>query len=343
MAWSYDLLDDTEKTVLQRCSVFAGGFDLQSACTVAGSGDLDEYAVLEVLDALVRKSLLIADRSSERTRFSMLETIRQFAEEQLVASGEAMNVRSAQSRYFAGREADVLPLRDSPSQREGQAYGEEPYPTWRPSRDWGQSWKYAALTMTAALLIVVGIVIVDAVLTWQHHSTPSASHTASSWPENYTNPPTPTYMPPTVTVPPSTVTVSPSPTYTPPSSAYTPPPTSYPSSSCSTLHEQARIDAPVIAAQAVGYWLPQISSKQPGLHAEGRIWDCAAIWTEHASMRTSYNAKLMYSGDWPATFKRADFWVTIAGTTYATQSDAQGWCYLHNMDADHCFPVSIKG
>ena len=89
VAWSYDLLDDTEKTVLDRCSVFAGGFDLQSACAVAGSDDLDEYAILEVLDALVRKSLLIADRSSGRTRFSMLETIRQFAEEQLVASGEA--------------------------------------------------------------------------------------------------------------------------------------------------------------------------------------------------------------------------------------------------------------
>ena len=56
MAWSYDLLDDTEKTVLERCSVFAGGFDLQSACAVAGSDDLDEYAILEVLDALVRKS-----------------------------------------------------------------------------------------------------------------------------------------------------------------------------------------------------------------------------------------------------------------------------------------------
>ena len=89
VAWSYDLLDDPEKTVLDRCSVFAGGFDLQSACAVAGSDDLDEYAILEVLDALVRKSLLIADRSSGRTRFSMLETIRQFAEEQLVARGEA--------------------------------------------------------------------------------------------------------------------------------------------------------------------------------------------------------------------------------------------------------------
>jgi hypothetical protein len=117
VAWSYDLLDDTEKTVLDRCSVFAGGFDLQSACAVAGSDDLDEYAILEVLDALVRKSLLMADRSSGRTRFSMLETIRQFAEEQLVASGAATEIRAAHSRYFAGREADVLALWDSPRQR----------------------------------------------------------------------------------------------------------------------------------------------------------------------------------------------------------------------------------
>ena len=88
VAWSYDLLDDAEKTLLERCSVFAGGFDLQSACAVAGFDDPDDYAVLDLLDALVRKSLLVADRSSGRTRFSMLETIRQFAEEQLVASGD---------------------------------------------------------------------------------------------------------------------------------------------------------------------------------------------------------------------------------------------------------------
>jgi predicted ATPase len=118
VAWSYDHLDDAEKALLERCSVFAGGFDLQTACAVAGSDDLDEYAILDVLDALVRKSLLIADRSSARTRFSMLETIRQFAEEQLVASGAATEVRAAHSQYFAGREADILALRDSPRQRE---------------------------------------------------------------------------------------------------------------------------------------------------------------------------------------------------------------------------------
>ena len=122
VAWSYDLLDDAEKTVLDRCSVFAGGFDLQSACAVVGSDDVDDYAVLDRLDALVRKSLLVADRSAGRTRFSMLETIRQFAEDQLVARGQASEVRAAHSRYFAGREADILALWDSPRQREAYAW-----------------------------------------------------------------------------------------------------------------------------------------------------------------------------------------------------------------------------
>jgi predicted ATPase/class 3 adenylate cyclase len=118
VAWSYDLLDDAEKALLDRCSVFAGGFDLESACAVMGSED--DFATLDLLDALVRKSLLVADRSAGRTRFSMLETIRQFAEEQLVARGEASEIRAAHSRYFAGREADIMALWDSPRQR--QAY-----------------------------------------------------------------------------------------------------------------------------------------------------------------------------------------------------------------------------
>ncbi|MGO9071450.1 ATP-binding protein, partial [Mycobacterium sp.] len=118
VAWSYELLDETEKALLDRCSVFAGGFDLQSACAVAGSPDApDDFATLDLLDALVRKSLLVADRSSGRTRFAMLETIRQFAEEQLVARGEASEIRAAHSQYFAGREADILALWDSPRQR----------------------------------------------------------------------------------------------------------------------------------------------------------------------------------------------------------------------------------
>jgi len=118
VAWSYDHLDDAEKELLTRCSVFAGGFDVQSACAVGGSDSLDEYAILDLLDALVRKSLLVADRSSGQTRFSMLETIRQFAGEQLVARGEATEARTAHARYYGGREAEILALWDSPQQQE---------------------------------------------------------------------------------------------------------------------------------------------------------------------------------------------------------------------------------
>jgi predicted ATPase len=118
VAWSYDHLDDAEKALLERCSVFASGFDLQSACAVGRSGAVDDFAVLDLLDALVRKSLLVAGRSSGRTRFSMLKTIRQFAEEQLVARGDASDARTAHARHFAQREADFLALWDSPRQRE---------------------------------------------------------------------------------------------------------------------------------------------------------------------------------------------------------------------------------
>src|ERR1700746_4182465 len=65
VAWSYDLLGDAEKSLLQRCSVFAGGFDLAGARAVTDSRD--DFATLDLLDALVRKSLLVADHTSAQT------------------------------------------------------------------------------------------------------------------------------------------------------------------------------------------------------------------------------------------------------------------------------------
>ncbi|MGA5467136.1 ATP-binding protein [Mycobacterium sp. NPDC050041] len=122
VAWSFGLLDEPEKLLLERCSVFAGGFDLQSACAVGGLGG-DEYATLDLLDALVRKSLLVVAKSSTaRTRYSMLETIRQYAEDELVARGSADDVRQAYGRYFASCETDLLDLWDSPRQREAYAW-----------------------------------------------------------------------------------------------------------------------------------------------------------------------------------------------------------------------------
>jgi hypothetical protein len=154
--WSYDLLDDAEKRLLDWCSVFAGGFDVESACAVAGFAESDEYVVLDVLDSLVRKSLLVAEQSSGRTRFSMLETVRQFAAEQLAATGEAEDVRTAHARYFGGRERDVLALWDSPRQREAYAwFGTEVAnlrAAFRRAADHGDLDSAAAIAIYATLL-----------------------------------------------------------------------------------------------------------------------------------------------------------------------------------------------
>ncbi len=66
--------------------------------------------------------LLVADRSTGKTRFSMLETIRQYAEEKLVEHGEAVEASSAHARYFADRETDIIALWDSPRQREAYVW-----------------------------------------------------------------------------------------------------------------------------------------------------------------------------------------------------------------------------
>jgi predicted ATPase len=134
VAWSYDLLDDAEKELLERCSVFAGGFALEGARAVAGADD--DYSVLDLLDALVRKSLVVADRSTGRTRFSMLETIRQFAEEQLVANDAATDARTAHARHYADSEAKILALWDGPRQREAYDWFAAELPNLRTTFRW---------------------------------------------------------------------------------------------------------------------------------------------------------------------------------------------------------------
>ncbi len=116
VGWSYDLLDDEERMVLMRCAVFAGGFDLAAARSVCGDDRLDEYAMLDLVDSLVRKSLVTAEQILGHTRYGLLETIRQFAEEQLATTGAIAEVRDLHARWFAEQAVAHWDLFDGPDQ-----------------------------------------------------------------------------------------------------------------------------------------------------------------------------------------------------------------------------------
>jgi predicted ATPase/class 3 adenylate cyclase/DNA-binding CsgD family transcriptional regulator len=112
--WSHALLTDPERVLLRRLAVFLGGFDLDAAQAVAGGGEVERYQVLDQLSLLVDKSLVVADDSGGRTRYRLLETVRQYALEKLGESGEADAVRSRHRDHYTSLAA-VL---DAPADRD---------------------------------------------------------------------------------------------------------------------------------------------------------------------------------------------------------------------------------
>ncbi|KQU80395.1 MULTISPECIES: winged helix-turn-helix domain-containing protein [unclassified Rhizobacter] len=86
--WSHDLLSEPERVVLRRASVFAGGWTLEGAERVCGGSGIDVDDVPGLLGSLVDKNLIVADVTSESTRFRMLETVREYAKHHLRLRGE---------------------------------------------------------------------------------------------------------------------------------------------------------------------------------------------------------------------------------------------------------------
>jgi predicted ATPase/class 3 adenylate cyclase len=119
--WSYDLLSEAERTVLRRLSVFAGGWTLEAAeavCSDFGFAILDfglgtdptairnpksqirNEDVLDLQSQLVEKSLVLCEEGGSEPRYRMLETVRQYARDRLLESGEASCVRIRQMEYY---------------------------------------------------------------------------------------------------------------------------------------------------------------------------------------------------------------------------------------------------
>lgn len=109
--WSYDLLDEPERRVLDRLSVFAGGFSLDAAEAVTCGGVVEHSEVFEILAHLVARSLVQADAASTETRYRLLETVRQYAQEHLDEAGETESVRDAHARWCASFVGDLVASR----------------------------------------------------------------------------------------------------------------------------------------------------------------------------------------------------------------------------------------
>ena len=116
--WSYGLLTESERTLLRRLGVFAGGWSLEAAEAVCpgpgrdeagperGSMSIEAGDVLDRLSALVDKSLVVAELQASPERYRLLETVRAYALERLAEAGEAAAVRARHAAYFrelAGR------------------------------------------------------------------------------------------------------------------------------------------------------------------------------------------------------------------------------------------------
>ena len=115
IAWSHDLLVDAERALFRRVAVFRDGWSLEAAEGICEGADLDALAVFDALDRLVSHSLVRADEErdpdgAQRTRFRMLETVRQFAAHQLgLDPAERASVVDRHAEWFREWMKDLTP------------------------------------------------------------------------------------------------------------------------------------------------------------------------------------------------------------------------------------------
>lgn len=115
--WSYDLLEPPEQAMFRRLSVFTGGFDLPAAEKVCVGGEVEDWEVLDHIDSLIDKSLVIPAHEAEGgTRFRMLEPVRQYAQERLSDLGESQGIRQAHATYYGESAGRASPFLNGPDQ-----------------------------------------------------------------------------------------------------------------------------------------------------------------------------------------------------------------------------------
>jgi predicted ATPase/DNA-binding CsgD family transcriptional regulator len=135
--WSYDLLISPEQAVLRRLSVFAGGCSLATAEAVCTGEGVEREQVLDLLASLISKSLVVAQTLQQgEARYSLLETIRQYAHEKLISSSEWSAIRDRHLQCFIQLTEETLPKLSSPYQQLWLNWLESEYDNIRATLTW---------------------------------------------------------------------------------------------------------------------------------------------------------------------------------------------------------------
>jgi predicted ATPase/DNA-binding CsgD family transcriptional regulator len=140
MDWSHDLLDECDRVVFRRLGAFKGGFTLDAARAVCADGQgaaVAESDVLTALGRLVDKSLVVVDERAGEARYRLLETIRQYAVDKLVAAGERDAASERHLDHFLALAEATQPELEGPDQDASLDRLETEHDNLRAALDWG--------------------------------------------------------------------------------------------------------------------------------------------------------------------------------------------------------------
>jgi predicted ATPase len=112
--WSYDYLSESERALFRRLAVFAGGWTLEAAEAVCADDRVRKDDVLDLLSALIEKSLVSVD--ADGTRYRLLETVRRYAHDRLVEAGEDLAIRARHLEFFLALAEQARPALAGPEQ-----------------------------------------------------------------------------------------------------------------------------------------------------------------------------------------------------------------------------------
>jgi eukaryotic-like serine/threonine-protein kinase len=231
----------------------------------------------------------------------------------------APQIPTLHSRPSAQPTGYSQPPTSAPPPLQPTGYSAPPISPWTqpPNKSSSSTGAIVAVGVT----VVVAVIVLSIILVKNHNGASQAS--------------------PTATYPTYSSAPQAAPTQAAPAPVPAAPPVDSDAAALAQLQQLAAGDREYVRDQLAERWVPQLSSKRPGVFDDGVVYNNALTLQEHLRLRNQYNAKLLWSGDW-TNFDASNYWVTIAPYTFNDSASALAWCRNQGLDADHCYAEVIS-